>query len=157
MAQTKPFQWYQYEQPVAIPGMKADATEDVIDSFCAETAVDPGEVVIRGTDATNQIKPAAQASDATSAIGVAVHTQKDYDGTGKYYKQGDSVPVMTFGDVYVEVGAAVTAGAQAGLVAGEGGAPSITVASASSAVGIAGATFLANGASGDIVPLRIRK
>ena len=31
MAQTKPFQWYQYEQPLGIPGMKADASVDVVD------------------------------------------------------------------------------------------------------------------------------
>lgn len=157
MAQTKAFQWYQYEQPVAIPGMKADSSVDVLDSFCAEVAMNPGEFVIRGTDTANQIKPAAQASDAANAIGVAVHTQKDYEGEGAYYKVGDSVPVMTFGDVYVEVGDTVTAGAQAGLVAGQGGTLSVTVASASSAVGVAGATFLANGVEGDIVPLRIRK
>lgn len=157
MAQTKPFQWYQFEQPVAIPGMKADATNDVLDSFCAEVALNPGDVVIRGTDPETQIKPAAQASDASNAIGVAVHTQKDYDGEGAYYKVGDSVPVMTFGDVYVEAGASVTAGAQAGLVDGVGGTLSVTVASAASAVALGNMTFLTSGVKGDIVSLRVRK
>lgn len=121
MAQVKPFQWYQYEQPVAIPGMKADASVDVVDSFCAEAAMNPGEAVVRGT-IDGQAKPVATAGDISNAIGVAVHTHKDYDGTGAYYEEGYCVPVMTFGDVYVAVGSAVVAGGQAAIVIGADGA-----------------------------------
>ena len=120
MAQTKAFQWYQYEQPVGIPGMKADASVDVCDSFCAEVAMNPGNAVIRGT-ADGQAKPVAVSGDISNIIGVAVHTHKDYEGIGAYYEEGYCVPVMTFGDVYVEVGSSVAAGGQAAIVVGADG------------------------------------
>lgn len=120
MAQTKAFQWYQYEQPLGIPGMKADASVDVCDSFCAEVSMNPGEAVIRGT-LDGQAKPVAAAADISNVIGVAVHTHKEYEGIGAYYEEGYCLPVMTFGDVYVAVGNTVTAGGQAALVVGADG------------------------------------
>ena len=120
MAQTKAFQWYQYEQPLGIPGMKADASVDVCDSFCAETAMNPGDAVIRGTQ-DGQAKPVAASADISSVIGVAVHTHKEYEGAGAYYEEGYCLPVMTFGDVYVAVGSAVSAGGQAAIVVGADG------------------------------------
>ncbi len=110
MAQVKTFQWYQYDMPVAIPGMKADATADVVDSFGAEVALNPGDAVIRGTDPAKQVKPVASSDDISNVIGIAVHTHKAYEGVGAYYEQDYCLPVMTFGDVYVEVAGDVTAG-----------------------------------------------
>lgn len=110
MAQVKAFQWYQFDMPVAIPGMKADATADVVDSFAAEVALNPGDAVIRGTDPAKQVKPVASSDDISNVIGIAVHTHKAYDGVGAYYEQDYCLPVMTFGDVYVEVAGDVTAG-----------------------------------------------
>ena len=109
MAQVKPFEWYQLGAPVAIPGMKADSTLDVVDSFTAETALNPGDAVIRGT-ADGQVKPVASSDDISNVIGIAVHTHKNYEGTGAYYEQDYCLPVMTFGDVYIEVADTVTAG-----------------------------------------------
>lgn len=109
MAQTQAFQWYQRDLPVALPGMKADATTDVIDSFAAEVALDPGNAVFRGTD-EGQVKPVAAAADISKVIGIAVHTHKAYSGEGAYYEEGYVLPVMTFGDVYVEAADTVTAG-----------------------------------------------
>ena len=83
--------------------------------------MNPGEAVIRGT-ADGQGKPVAAAADISSVIGVAVHTHKDYDGEGAYYETGYAVPVMTFGDIYVAVGSAVSAGGQAAIVIGAEGA-----------------------------------
>lgn len=159
MTQTKPFQWYQYEQPLAIPGMKADATEDVVDSYCASAPMDPGNVVKRGS-ADGLGAPILTAGDlgtAISIVGVAIHTQKDYDGEGAYYRQGDSVPVMSFGDVYVEAGATVAAGDAAGLETTEDGPAFVKADDVSTGVALTGMTYLASGVKGDIVPLRIRK
>ena len=159
MAQTKAFEWYKYEQPVAMPGMKADASVDVVDSVCAEVAMNPGDVVKRGS-ADGLGKPILTSADlgtAISILGIAVHTQKDYDGEGAYYKVGDAVPVMSFGDVYVEAGATVAAGAAAGLATTDSKAELVNAADLGTGVALTGMTFLASGVDGDIVPLRIRK
>lgn len=159
MAQTKAFEWYKYEQPVAIPGMKADASVDIVDSYCAEAAMNPGNVVKRGR-ADGLGAPILAAGDLGTAInivGIAVHTQKDYDGEGAYYQQGDAVPVMSFGDVYVEAGAVVAAGDAAGLEITKDGPAFVKAADVSTGVALTGMTFMASGVQGDIVPLRIRK
>ena len=154
MAQVQAFQWYQQDMPLAIPGMKADATTDVIDSFAAEVALNPGNAVIRGTNG-DQIKPVTTAADIANVIGIAVHTHKAYEGTGAYYEQNYCVPVMTFGDVYVQVAGTVTAGGQVAMTVTDGVAA--FVASGTGATDVTGMTYLAGGVAGDIVPVRIRK
>ena len=154
MAQVKAFEWYQQGMPVAIPGMKADSTIDVVDSFCAEAALNPGAAVVRGTG-DQQVKPVSAVGDLTNVIGIAVHTHKDYSGEGAYYEEGYCLPVMTFGDVYVEVGGTVTAGGQVAMTVTDGVAA--FVASGEGATNVAGMTYLASGVKGDIVPFRIRK
>ena len=154
MAQVKAFEWYQQGMPVAIPGMKADSTIDVVDSFCAEAALNPGAAVVRGTG-DQQVKPVSVAGDVTNVIGIAVHTHKDYSGEGAYYEEGYCLPVMTFGDVYVEVGGTVAAGGQVAMTVTDGVAA--FVASGTGATDVAGMTYLASGVKGDIVPVRIRK
>ena len=154
MAQVKAFEWYQQGMPVAIPGMKADSTLDVVDSFCAEAALNPGAAVVRGTG-DQQVKPVSAAGDIANVIGIAVHTHKDYSGEGAYYEEGYCLPVMTFGDVYVEVGGTVAAGGQVAMTVTNGKAA--FVASGGSATNVAGMTYLASGVNGDIVPVRIRK
>ena len=154
MAQVKAFGWYQQNMPVAIPGMKADSTIDVVDSFVAEKALNPGDAVIRGTGA-QQVKPVSAAGDIANVIGIAVHTHKDYSGEGAYYEEGYCLPVMTFGDVYVEVGGTVAAGGQVAMKVTNSVAA--FVASGDGATNVAGMTYLASGVKGDIVPVRIRK
>ena len=154
MAQVKAFEWYQQNMPIAIPGMKADSTIDVVDSFCAETALNPGAAVVRGTG-DQQVKPVSVAGDIANVIGIAVHTHKDYSGTGAYYEEDYCLPVMTFGDVYVEVGGTVTAGGAVAMTV-TGGVAAF-VASGASATDVTGMTYLASGVKGDIVPVRIRK
>lgn len=148
------FVWGQ-DMAVAIAGMKADATVDVVDSFAAETELNPGDAVIRGTDAGAQIKAAGTSGDGAKVIGIAVHTHKGYDGVGAYYEQGYCVPVMTFGDVYVKVGGTVTAGSAVAITIADGG--HTFTAAGDGAETITGMTYLADGAEGDIVPVRIRK
>ena len=154
MAQVKAFEWYQQGMPVAIPGMKADSTIDVVDSFCAEAALNPGAAVVRGTG-DQQVKPVSVAGDVTNVIGIAVHTHKDYSGEGAYYEEGYCLPVMTFGDVCVEVGGTVAAGGQVAMTVTDGVAA--FVASGTGATDVTGMTYLASGVKGDIVPVRIRK
>ena len=159
MAQVQAFQWYQQDMPVAIPGMKADSTVDVVDSLAAEVALNPGDAVIRGTTG-DQGKPVTEAADIANVIGIAVHTHKAYEGTGAYYEQNYNVPVMTFGDVYVQVAGTVTAGGVVamGVTDGSAGfyAHGATVG-AGTATDVTGMTYLASGVKGDIVPVRIRK
>ena len=154
MAQVKAFEWYQQGLPIAIPGMKADSTNDVVDSFCAEAALNPGAAVVRGTG-DQQVKPVSVAGDIANVIGIAVHTHKDYSGTGAYYEEGYCLPVMTFGDVYVEVGGTVAAGGAVAMTVTDGVAA--FVASGTGATDVTGMTYLASGVKGDIVPVRIRK
>ena len=154
MAQVSVFEWYKQDMPVGFPGMKADSTEDVIDSFAAETALNPGEAVIRGTN-DGQVKPVAAAADISNVIGIAVHTHKNYSGTGAYYEVGYNLPVMTFGDVYVQVAGTVAAGGQVAMVVTDG-VPTF-VASGTGATDVTGMTYLASGVAGDMVPVRIRK
>lgn len=160
MAQTKAFEWYKLEQPVAIAGMKADSTVDVIDSYCAETGINPGDVVKKGTVSGTcaPVLTMADTANDAEALGVAIHTQKDYDGEGAYYKQGDAVPVMSFGDVCVAVGEAVNAGDEAMLKFGATG-PSFVPSDKTYTTSFAlpGMHFMADGSIGDIVPLRVRK
>jgi hypothetical protein len=155
MAQVKPFEWYQHGAPVAIPGMKADSTDDVVDSFLAEEALNPGQAVIRGTN-DQQVKAATTATIA-NVIGIAVHTHKDYSGTGAYYEENYCLPVMTFGDVYVEVAGTVTAGGAVALLENASGDLTFVASTESGATAVTGMTYLASGVEGDIVPVRIRK
>ena len=154
MAQVKAFEWYQQNMPIAIPGMKADSTIDVVDSFCAEAALNPGAAVVRGTG-DQQVKPVSVSGDVTNVIGIAVLSHKDYRGEGAYYEEGYCLPVMTFGDVYVEVGGTVTAGGAVAMTVTDGVAA--FVASGEGATNVTGMTYLASGVKGDIVPVRIRK
>ena len=99
------FNWYSYGQPIGVAGMKADSTVDVIDSFAAEGAIKAGAVVERGTDPAKQVKASVTAANV---IGVAIFENKVEETP--LYPDKYAVPVMTFGDVYVEVADAVTAG-----------------------------------------------
>ena len=118
MAQVKPFQWYQMDMPIGIPGMKADSTTDVIDSYAAESGLNPGMPVVLGSS-EDTVKALDDNSAYASVIGVSVHTHKEYSGTGAYYEAGYTLPVMTFGDVLVEVKDTVSEGGQAAFYVGD--------------------------------------
>ena len=107
MAQMKPFTWYERDTAPAIPGMIATSSLNVIDSFTAEEAIDPGKAVERGTNPAEQVKVCTAAE---KTLGIAVHIHAE---PGEAYAKDKRVAVMTFGDI------AVTAGGR--LVAGEGG------------------------------------
>lgn len=158
---TKPFEYYAQTQAKGLPGMKVNVTLDTVDSFASEGGIDPGEAVIRGTDPGSQVKAVASASDISKIIGIAVHTHKDPNDSGKYYEEGYSVPVATSGDVYVEVSGSVTAGGAVAMAVNSDGevgyyAAGATVGEAT-ATTVSGMTYLESGAEGDLVAVRIRK
>lgn len=149
------FNFYALEQAKGFPGMKADVTVDVVDSFASEGGIDPGEAVIRGTDPQKQVKAVASADDVAKVIGIAVHTHKGPVEGGKYYEEGYCLSVMTFGDIYVQAGGDVTAGDAVAIEIGADGP--IFVASGGTGTDVAGMTYLESGVEGDIVAVRIRK
>ena len=159
------FDFYATEQGKGFPGMKADVVNDDVFSFASEGGVNPGEPVIRGTDPDKQVKTASAEGDGAKVIGVAVHTHKDPNETGKYYEDGYCLPVMFKGDVYVEVGDDVTAGDGAGIILGDDGViwtkagATIEAGDGESATAesVPGASYLESGSEGDIVALRIMK
>lgn len=109
------FQWYTRDLDKGFPGMIADTTMKNIDSYAVEEEVglEPGDAVVLGT-AENQVKKVTGGSES-KVIGVVVHHHKE--PTTPYYQQADTVPVMTFGDIYVTVGEAVKAGDSACIMA----------------------------------------
>jgi len=146
--------WYAIENEKGHPGMKGDTAVDVCDSFASEGGINPGEAVIRGTDPAGQVKTAA-ATDAANVIGVAIHTHKDPSESGKYYEEGYCLPVMTFGDVYVEVSGSVTAGTPAALKTANG--KTVWTSTTDGGTAVTGMTYLDSGDEGEFVRVRIRK
>ena len=139
------FNWYSYGQAVAIEGMKADSTIDVIDSFASEDGVAPGQVVERGTDPDKQVKASVTAANV---IGIAIFENKAEETP--LYPEGYAVPVCTFGDVWVEVAEAVTAGDAVYLsTAGAFGS--------STGSAVTGMTYLTSAGVGELAIVRIRK
>ena len=139
------FNWYSYGQDKAVVGMKADSTVDVIDSFASEGAIYAGGAVERGTDPATQVKASVTAN---KVIGIAIFENK-IDET-PLYPDEYAVPVCTFGDVWVEVGEAVTAGSAVYLsTAGAWGS--------STGSAVTGMTYLTSAGAGELAIIRVRK
>lgn len=144
MAQSVPFTFWSAEQAPGYAGMKADSTVDVIDSYAAAEGIEAGVPVMRGTDPLT----VALADDADAVIGISVHTHKINETP--YYPAGYAVPVCSFGDVWVKVGAAVTAG----------GAVYIDEATGeftdSTGTAVAGMTYLTSAGADERAVVRVR-
>lgn len=139
------FDWYSYGQEKGIAGMKADSTVDVIDSFASEGAIYAGKAVERGTDPAKQVK---ESVTANKVIGIAIFENK-VDET-PLYPDEYAVPVCTFGDVWVEVAEAVTAGGAVYLsTAGAWGS--------STGTAVTGMTYLTSAGAGELAIVRVRK
>ena len=139
------FNWYSYGQPIGVAGMMADSTVDVIDSFAAEGAIKAGAVVERGTDPAKQVKASVTAANV---IGVAIFENKVEETP--LYPDKYAVPVMTFGDVYVKVNAAVTAGSLAYIDASGN-------FTGSTGTAVAGMTYMTSAEAEGLAVVRIRK
>lgn len=144
MAQTKPFTWYREGNPPAFPGMKANMAEDTCDSFACEGGCDPGDLVTRGTDKQWQAKKVANEG---TPLGIVVHDHRE--PADPLFADGDSISVMTTGDIYVLAGRDVAAGdplgysVKNGYIKGTETTPS-------------GNMFMSAGVTGDVVRVRIR-
>lgn len=153
MAQAKPFTWYGEDAP-AFKGQLADTTAHVIDSFASEGGVEPGTLVMRGTDTSKQVKQINADTDSAKAIGIAVHVHKEPETP--YYPTGYSVPVITFGDVYVEAGADVKAGDTVAIKT-NGEHVDYVASSTDEAKALTGFTYLDSVSQGEIVRVRVRQ
>lgn len=100
------------EMSQAIVGQIADLSNKTIDSFAAEVALNPGDLVVRGTNPAKEVKLAATGT-VKNAIGVVVHEHKEPGTSDGYYPVGYAVGVMTSGRIWVPVSKAVTAGSVA--------------------------------------------
>lgn len=139
------FNYFSYGQDVAVIGMKADSTVDVIDSYAGEGAINVGKAVELGTDPEKQVK---ESVTAANVIGIAIFEQKA-DET-PLYPDGYAVPVCTSGDVWVEVSETVTAGASVYLsTAGAWGS--------STGSAVSGMTYLTSAGVGELAIIRVRK
>ena len=107
----------------------------------------PGKFVARGTDKDNQVKSASGASDII--VGVAVHTHKE----PTIYQDGDILPVMVAGEVYVECDTDVVAGDHAYYDA----AGKIGNQTLASSTEVPNARFMESASQGEIVRLRLTK
>lgn len=158
MAQTKPFTWYGYDDAPAFAGMKADNSVDVCDSFASEGGVNPGDVVVRGTDTQKQCKVPAAVTSTDTILGIAVHVHREPPEQGvTYYEDGYVLPVMSFGDIYVVAGGDVKAGDPVAVTIDKGKVTySKGTKSDSANTIVPGLTFLDDGAKDDIVRMRVR-
>ena len=144
MAQSVPFTFWSAEQAVGYAGMKADSTIDVIDSYAAAEGIEAGVPVMRGTDPLT----VALADDADKVIGISVHTHKINETP--YYPVGYAVPVCSFGDVYVKVAAAVTAGSAVYIDEATGEFTDST------GTAVAGMTYLTSAGADELAVVRVR-
>lgn len=158
MAQTKPFTWYGYDDAPAFAGMKADNSVDVCDSFASEGGVNPGDVVVRGTDTQKQCKVPAAVTSTDTILGIAVHVHREPPEQGvAYYEDGYVLPVMSFGDIYVVAGGDVKAGDPVAVTIDKGKVTySKGTKSDSANTIVPGLTFLDDGAKNDLVRVRVR-
>lgn len=158
MAQTKPFTWYGYDDAPAFAGMKADNSVDVCDSFASEGGVNPGDVVVRGTDTQKQCKVPAAVTSTDTILGIAVHVHREPPEQGAaYYEDGYVLPVMSFGDIYVVAGGDVKAGDPVAVTIDKGKVTySKGTKSDSENTIVPGLTFLDDGAKDDLVRVRVR-
>lgn len=133
----------------AFAGGKANTTIDVVDTFSVEKVegVNPGDAVARGTDKGLQV---VKTTNAANVIGVVVHSHKE--PSNPYYEQHDTVNVMTFGDIYVEVASDVSAGDAAKL-----SADGKWQGTAGDGTEVAGCHFLTSAKAGELAVLRVRK
>lgn len=157
MAQVKPFDYYEQDMASAFAGMKANTTVDVVDSYPAASGIDAGEAVVRAADPA-KVRAVTDTDNGANVIGIAVHVHKEPGAT--LYSEGDSVSVMSFGDIYIKAGSDVTAG-NAAAIDKVSDAMAIIAKDATGDTtyrsDLPSVTFMDSGSAGDIVRVRIRK
>lgn len=157
---------YGLTQPRGVVGQISDLSTAIVDSFAAQVAVAFGRVVVRGTDGERQCAPANNASN--SFLGVAVHTHSQRQGfnpntqsaagaasTDAVYAIGDTVSVLRFGRVLVEVVGAATAGADAYAIVADTADRGKFTATVGSNLGPVGRFLTTVGSGGGLVEVEI--
>ena len=153
---------YQVNQPVALPGLIADLTDDMyIESAANEevASVEYGKAVIAGTADTQFLRVTDAAQDV---LGVTVHehdAQVDCD-EGNLIKTGRTASVMRRGKIYVQVEDAVLKGAAPFVRVAAGAGGTIVGAFRSEADGgsareMSFATYRTSAAAGEFAVLEI--
>ncbi|MFT9496370.1 structural cement protein Gp24 [Anaerosolibacter sp.] len=129
-------------------------------SMAAENTIAFGQAVKYGTDKEKQVKAWDGAASADKFAGIALHgVTGDLDND--QYVQGNAVPVLKKGTVWVKV----SANSAAGVIAGQTAAvrddgffdagPLVVGTSGKYGVEIDGSEFLTGGEPGDLVKLSI--
>lgn len=109
---------YSQYQPAGFAGQLYDIGTNNVISYAAENAILFGRPVTLGTNAEAEVRVVTtSAGQAALAIGIAVasHTVGQTSGGLAQYANGETVPVIKRGRVWVETNDAVTAGAVANL------------------------------------------
>lgn len=101
-------------------GQLSDVSLRNVESFAAESIILYGVAVKRGTDPQQQVLPWRENDAAVPFLGVSVATFSNgptvLNPVGDSYLTGESVNVLTFGKILVDVGVNVIAGQKAYLV-----------------------------------------
>ena len=139
--------WYSRELDKGFAGMIANTAIRNCDSYAVEEekGLNPGDAVVLGT--TEKKEKKVDSGSESKVIGVVVHNHKE--PSNPYYEQGDSVAIMSTGDIYVEVGEAVTAGDVACIMAS-------TYKWGKTGTAVVGATYIKGAESGKLALLRLR-
>lgn len=99
-----------YSEPKkGIAGQLANMTMCSIDSMPAGGKIKAGSVLMLNTD-NKTVVSLTKATDISKGIGIALFSQKEVDENGYMYNNGDVVPVLTYGDVFMNVESAAVRG-----------------------------------------------
>ena len=138
---------YGFKLDAAQAGQKFDIRPDVVMSFAAEAAIEPGQPVKRGTNPETQVLVA----DADNFVGIALftHAQEQALTGGAEYAIGDMVSVLTQGAAWVVSGVDTVIAGETAYVTSDG--EFTNAASGTLEVG----EFLTGGDEGDLVVVKI--
>ncbi len=138
---------YGFSFDKAQAGQKYDIRPDVVQSFAAEAAIEPGQPVQRGTDPETQVL----VGDASAFLGVALFThamEQALAGTAEY-AVGDMVSVLTKGAVWVTSSVNTVVAGETAYVTSAGAYTNVE--STNLAIG----EFLTGGDTGDVVAIEL--
>ena len=139
---------YSENQPIALPGMPADADHSIDTRICETVAgIGFGVVVSQGS-----ADKGALIGGASAAVFAGV-TVKDVTALGDKYAQYDNVGVMYRGTIWVTVGGDVTDGGDVTFASTTGVLSS--AATSETQFAIAGARWMTTAASGGLAKLRL--
>lgn len=146
-------------QPAATGAGRVAEGETSGVSMASENSISPGQAIKLGTDPAAQVKPWDGASNADKLAGIAGENFS-YDLDNGQYQQGDPVPVIKKGVVWVKVSPTspgVVAGQKA-AVRPDGfftAAPLTPGTSGKYGVEIDGSEYLSSAGAGELVKLSI--